>query len=250
MANKPNIILTKRDQTVLISLFKSKVISLNQIHQNFYQGTKRCSPSRRMQKLFLNGLVTKKVLLLNDLRQNVYGISKNGVEIVQEHLEGDVTSRNYKSDSIEHDLKLFEITKRIKEFKAIKNVITESELQSCSDFIRDDDLRSFVQLRSDRVLEIVGKNKTSFAALEYERSLKRKSQNLKKLQDYYIHKRVPVVFYICKNTMIMNSLMESDKEASQNSKSKMYFITLEEFSSGSDEINFKRFDGTSLKFTK
>lgn len=247
MSKKRGVILTQRDQFILISLFKNKVLSLDQVRLTFFSNSSRVAAATRMRALNSSGYISKHQFEIEGRFQTIYEISEKGVQTIEGELEGEVTSKYYKSDSVIHDLELFNICEHITKVPAIGKIITESELQSCGDCLEHEDLRSFVQLRSDRFAELMSADKKiTFLSIEYERSTKRRSQILKKLKDYYTHKKVTTVIYICRTEPIMKALMQIDLEIRGNELSKMNFITLKKFLENSKEIHFKKINGKAL----
>jgi|GEM_PF-3346024 len=247
MSKKKSIILTQRDQLILISLFKNKVLSLDQVSKTFFTSSSRVAAAARMRALNATGYISKRRFEIESKFQNIYEINEKGVQTIQGELEGEVTSKNFKSDSVAHDLELFNICERIKAVPAIRRIITESELQSCGDCLENSDLRSFVQLRTDRFAELMDANKnTTLLSIEYERSTKRRSQILRKLKDYYTHKKVKTVIYVCRTEPIKKVLMDADLELRGNELSKMNFITLERFMTSSEKIIFEKINGSPL----
>lgn len=245
-----NVFLTERDHQILISLFKNKVMSFKQVHETFFKGATKPIISRRMHKLIDKRLIKPKGFFVNRKRYICYEISAEGVKVIQHRLNHQVNLKNYKSDSIEHDMDLFDITKHIKDFNAIKQVFTESELQSCSKYLDNKDLRSFVHLRSDRVLGVSVNSKIRYFAFEFERFLKSSDRNIAKFKDYYDHRDIPVALYVCQSDGMAKSLMKIDKEVREDYKPKFYFINVEKFKSKSKELTFHNSDGEVLNLIK
>lgn len=246
MNNK--ICFMERDRDILIFLFRNKVASFNQIHRYYFENTSKQICSRRLNKLLKSRLIEKRAILTKKGREVFFNVSGHGIKAIDEFLDHDINSKNYTSDSIQHDLVLTDITKRFEKMSVVLEVLTESQLQSCSAYMDDSSLLPFIDLRSDRVCVIKGETKNSYAAIEYERSLKENSRNKSKIDAYYNNYSVPAVFYICQSRSLLNSLKKIDKERSEKEESKLYFCEVADVQSSSSEITFTRHDGEQLTF--
>lgn len=246
---RSQVILNPRDCSILISIFKNKVMTLAQIHQYFFENRCKSVSSRRLLKLGREKLVNKKALLINNKNCTYYSITEKGVELIKHDLYYEVENKNYKSDSVRHDIELVNISERLKETETVKYLVYESELLSSPYDHLDEALYAYYNLQTDLVLKIQQKEGfKGYVALEYERSLKVKRRNIKKLSDYYRYDQIKGVFYICENESIKKSLMKVDEEECANDKSKIYFCTLEEFKKSKNMIVFVNCKGKKIGF--
>lgn len=242
--------MTERDQKILISLFKNKVLSLKQIREYFFKGSHPTYADKRMRILCYYKYAKKQVHILDDRLILIYSLTPKGLNLIKEYLPINIHQNRYKSDSIIHDLQLASISLHLKDFRSISQIFYESELQSSSDYSNHEELRAFVNLRSDRVLEIKGEEENIFLALENERTLKEKSRYLEKFKDYYAHKKILGVLYICSDDSIIKSLMKIDTEVCTENESKFYFVNISEASKESDKITFKNNLGQTLELLR
>lgn len=202
-----------------------------------------------MSKLCRSGFIEKKSIFLNNSNQTYFEISPKGIDFIKHQLGGDVAFKNYKSDSLIHDLHLVDISNVFQSFSCVSNVFYESEIRSYSHESLDDELSSFLALRSDRVLELkVTGSEGVLVALEYERTLKRFHRLVQKLKDYYLHEDIPAVFYICENKKNIKELIKADEKACDGERSKVYFCELEDVKRSHERVAFINKENKKMVF--
>jgi hypothetical protein len=242
------VILNHRDQAILVSLFKNKLLTLEQVHRLFFPNRARVTANIRMNKIFRAGYIEKKSIFLKNSNQTYFEIKPLGIDFIKDHLNGDVAFKNYKSDSLIHDLNLVDISQVFLNFKSISEIYYESEILSYSHESLDDDLNPFLLLRTDRVLSILGPKGSILVPLEYERTLKRSHRLVSKLRDYYLNEDIPIVFYICEDKRIIKELVKADAKACDGAKSKVYFCELKDVQSSNHKIIFENSLGQKRTF--
>ena len=240
--------VTERDAEVLLAIFKSKILTLEMIYKFFFSGSTKSNTCRRLQQLIQHGYLLPKPVCIDRRRLSAFSLTPLGVKEIDRLLDYEVTHRYYISDSVDHDLDLVEIDDVVKRFNAVQKVLSESELQSCTNYTKIRDLVPFVKLRSDRVLSVESDNGLEYVALEYERSVKSQKRNIGKLQDYYSKARIPAVFYVCKDHSVARALSKVDAEITKDRKSKVYFSTLSELQEATAKVTFQRHDGYTIDF--
>ena len=143
---------------------------------------------------------------------------------------------------------LVEIDRVISHCIDVKEIISESELQSCSGYERDRDLLPFVRLRADRALSVESKSGLQYISLEYERFVKSKQRIESKLRDYYQRKRIPAVLYVCESQKVMRALAKVDSEISKESGSKLFFSLFSSVIKSDEKVTFSKTDGKKINF--
>jgi len=236
----------ERDQEILVSLFKNKVLTLKQVHQAFFKGSKVQAASYRLGKLQSENFIGKKALQINRRCEVYFFITKKGIEAIQEELAGEVAKVGYKSDSLFHDLNLTALSLKLERYSIVNQVYYESELQSFTQSALSENLLPFVHLRSDRVVEVKAQGKTVLIPLEYERTLKLKSRIKAKLTEYYKYDNVLAAMYVCGNESMVNSIMKIDEDISYNTNSKLYFATLKDVLSEDKKVTFSNCNNEKL----
>ena len=233
------MVFTKRDQSILISLFKNKVLSRKQIHQFFFNDSKLPVVSRRLSKLQKEGYISKKGVILENKNQSYFFIRKEGLGLILEDLLGEVDHVGYKSDSIVHDLNLADITNVFEKLENVNEVYSESELLSVKNSHLEDCLLPFKTLRSDRIVKISVGDEEVLAALEYERTLKSTKRIKAKFRDYYLHESITDVLYVCESKAMLEVMMKIDKDVCEDQVSKIFFTLRKDVFFDSKQLTFK-----------
>ena len=245
---KSYMVVTENDFKVLMSLFRNKVANLVQIQRVFFPNTNIKNVARFMRRLKGSDYVHVDKYMIDKKRQNVYSITHKGLDLISSILESKIDSNNYKSQAILHDLKIFDISECFEKFKQVQKIYYESELQSSFNYLDNENLSPFVDLRSDLVLKVEFASGDGFLPLEYERTLKEYSRNVKKFEEYYSSDAVVGVLYLCENDSIIKNLMKVDEYVCQSEESKMYFCNINQVKNESDQITFKGVNGHTLVF--
>lgn len=202
----------------------------------------------RMNKLFCAGYVDKKSLFLEGSNQTYFEITPLGLNFIKSNLSGDVVFRNYKSDSLIHDLNLVDISKVFLTFNSVSHMHYESEIRSYSHESLHDDLHPFLVLRTDRVISVTSSEGSALVALEYERTLKRSHRLVSKLRSYYLNDDIPAVFYICETKEIIKELIKADTKACDGENSKVYFCELTDVQNSDHKITFTNQQNKKMTF--
>lgn len=242
------VTLTRRDREILQLLFKNKVLSWEYMQRYIFGDASRQTVNSRINKLHRSGWIDRKPIEVNGNLRFVYGLSRPGLDLIRCDLPYEVNKNQFVSDSIEHDLVLAEISKVFEQFKIVSQIFTEAELISVSEFLERPRFRPFVSLRSDRLLVLRNDSSASYVALEYERVQKSSVRLKQKFEDYYLNRGVSAVLYVCENQQMIKSMMKIDKELSQKNKSKIYFCSLSEIKSSSQELIFCNSEDGKLTF--
>jgi hypothetical protein len=239
MRAKREIVLTLRDFEILQFVFEQRAVSCKQLAQRFFSTASFKAAHARLEKLITTFYLEKSYSLWNGTRTVVYGITKKGVKSIGENYHYQITGEKYKSDSVNHDLGLVVLRKRLEKVKMVANYFSESMLQNCSELSGSEKYREFSVVNSDAALAIDTTKNQFQAALEYEISDKKKSRYNTKLVDYYFSPSVALVLYVCGNARIEKLIRAADLEVGAKHKAKV-FTCLEE--------NFHKADGY-LPFT-
>ena len=157
----------------------------------------------------------------------IFGITDKGIKEIINSYRYEITTPDFRSDSIFHDLGLVLLRERLEKTKTMVEYLSESMLHSCDDFKDDEKLSAYSRMNSDAALAIETDKNKFHVALEYEISDKQYSRYVKKLEDYYESSSIAGVFYVCGNTKIENLIRKADEEFSQKHDTKV-FTCLEE----------------------
>lgn len=217
--------LTKRDSFLLTYLHIVKVASRKQINRDVYKGYLEQNTRRRLKILKDNSYILANRPKADGDRSNLYSLTNKGFKMVQEYLPLTLVNKRFKSDSIEHDLALVEIKYVLSQKKHISRYYAENQIQSYSFFDEDDELIKYKNLFFDAFM--LGKNESGKEfniGIQYEQTQKNESRYREILTDYYLDKSLQYIFYICTGKAIENILKKNEKQISNSSDKKLYFI--------------------------
>lgn len=243
MKSKLRVELTKRDFEVLKFLFEQRAVSHKQIEKRFFSGCHRTVAQKRLSKLAEYGLITKFCAYHDEVNTTVYSATAKGVGIIAKTYKFEITTPDFKSDSVNHDIGLVDMRTRLEKSKMVVEYFSESVLQSCGAFAESEKFRAFSILNSDAALLIQTPKSTYQVALEYEASDKVEARYSKKLVDYYFAPSVDAVLYICGSGRIENLIRKSDFEIGKKFEAKVFTCLESHAKSDLESLTFSNRDG-------
>lgn len=239
MKSKKRIELTKRDLEILQFIFERRVATHQQVSIKFFPSPHRCVAHQRLKKICRTGYLDKKCMYGEKKQILFYSLTEKGINVVKKIFRYEITSPNCKSDSINHDIGLVEVRKRLEEMSMVVDYLSESLLQSCEELFESEKFKSFSILNSDAALVIDTKKDQFQVALEYEVSGKAESRYIRKLTDYYLSDKVEAVFYICGNGHIEKLIRSADVIAGEKYAAKVFTCLEENIQKSSENIQFR-----------
>lgn len=243
---KQKIRLTDRDRMIFQLLFEHRVLEFGQIWKRCCPKSSRCNVVTRLNQLYNGKYVEKKYMLSGKRHLVLYMLLDKGLKEFAPTYEHAISSPHFKSDSILHDLDLFEVRERIQDLEMIEGYYTENMLEKCQRLGNRDRLRSFVELHSDVAIQVKMQEDSFFCAVEYEGSEKAQERYEDKLLQYYTRGDIAATFWICKTDRIMDALIEVDKGFQTQFQSKMYFASLDSVLNHSGNITFQGISGDKV----
>jgi hypothetical protein len=204
--------LTARDLEILQFVFEQRAVSHQQLAFKFFNNAHRSVAHDRLSKISIHGFLIKLSTLHEGIQTLFYSVTDKGVRAFAMQFRYEITNPNFKSDSVNHDIGLVEIRKRLERTSMVIEYISESVLQSCNGLIESEKFGGFSILNADAALVIDTKKDQYQVALEYEMSDKQESRYFKKLTDYYLNNSISAVFYICGNAKIEKIIRKVDLE--------------------------------------
>ncbi len=172
-------------------------------------------------------MLTKSYVLWKEKRSAVFGITHKGLKQIADTYRYKITTPDFRSDSITHDLGLVMLRERLEKAEMVADYLSESTLQSCGELSENEKLGAFTRVNSDAALAIETAKSKFHVALEYEVSDKLESRYAKKLTEYYYSPSVAAVFYVCGDASIEKLIRNVDTEVGQKFDPKV-FTCLEE----------------------
>ena len=241
-ARKKNrkFVLCSRDMRIMRLLFESKIMSREQIGNQFFPDVSKDTVNRRLRRVTSVGLIKRKPI---ELKQRVfygYSLTQKGLAVVKPTLPYEVKTLRSSSECPLHDIALNDIRQAFEAKSAVQSYYTENVMQGCDDYGSDKKFRPFVELNSDAMAEVDTRIGVLNLAIEFDATHKSKSRYLHKVNHYYVERGVDGVLYVCANKHILNILHKIDKEVSDRYKCehKLYFALLADVTGAMDELTF------------
>ena len=223
-ANKrAGVVPTERDELLFRYLFVNKAATVEDVAKDIFKGTSTKTVHRRLLKLSRAGLVEASGQREKGNRM-VYSLTKKGfgTYVADEGTAGRV---QLKSDSIDHDLTLLEIKRRLRALENVAAVYSENLLRSG---VMDDtkELRRLRELRPDAVVKLKIQGDIHFLPLEYEASAKYSKRNAELLAKYYTNPHVAGVVFISKTGAIEKKMRRKEAARNPQKGGKFYYCQL------------------------
>lgn len=222
-------------------------MSASQIGAEFFPQLARQNISRRLTKLTRYGFLDSHVACpLGGSRLSVYSVTPKALEVVRVWYPFRIMKELCKSDSVEHDVQLVEVRKRLQSLQSVASYYTENMLQACEEFSTRDSTVAFVKNNTDAAIEVRKNGKITVVGLEFERSEKALDRYAKKLLSYYSDSRTAVVFYVCRNAAIQKTLARAEASVMGASPSRCFYALLENVLEGNGKCTFKNLKGNTI----
>jgi hypothetical protein len=235
----PGCVLSDRDRDLFCRLFENRVMSLRQIQEQCFQGIGFRTVSRRLILLHKNSyLERRRIPGPNGSAYSLYLGTPKSIKAITHTYRYPITSEICRSDSIEHDLVLVDLRRRIQKLTSVTNYLTENMLQACKRFSELDATRPFVLNNTDAAILIARKGKNVVAGFEFENSEKAKERYVRKLVSYYADPRSPVIFYVCENERIRSAVVQAEKDMIGNQDPRCFYANLTDVLNESADCTF------------
>lgn len=242
-----NCQLTERDICILTFLHQHKVATTKQILRDVFKantGTAR----KRLQSLRLNGFIESIGRDEDGDKSIIYSISKKSFNFLARVYPELCFIKSYRSSSIDHDLRLLEIRKALTSKKLVTGYWPENVLKTSRVAIEDMNLHPFRSLNVDAVVKLENaQGKKIFCAVEYEASLKSKSEYMAKMSEIYSSPYIKFVLYITRTQEIEARLKKSEQDFAPKGEKKIYFAQLKKVTSESSIVTFTNQDSYFLE---
>ena len=239
-----NVILGERDFKLMCLLFENKIISRDQIHEQFFPDASKNTVNRRLRKIISIDLIKRRSIAVG--RRVIYGYSLTqcGLAKIKSRMPYEVKSRATRSECPLHDIALNDIRMAFEAKASVQNYYTENVLQTCDEYRDNEKFLPFVELNSDAMAEVDSKAGMLNLAIEFDATHKSKRRYSQKVNDYYEKQEVDGVLYVCVNKYILHTLQRIDKEVSERHECdpKLYFALLKDVTGASGEITFTNVD--------
>lgn len=216
--------LSCRDHSTIKYVFEQKVVSFNQIHENFFYGLNHSTSFLRLKKLIQYDFLKKFGIDYDGKNKSYYTLGDEGLRLVANFYTFDTESIRYKSDSVLHDLRLSHFRNIFEKLHMVGAYFSENYIHNCYLGTDNNELRPLRAINSDAAIKILDPKGDYIVSLEYEKSLKNLDRYERKLTDYYYDSDITAAFYICENRKIARAIKKIDIMVGESFAPKIYTI--------------------------
>lgn len=232
--------LQPRDIQILKFVFACRVASYDQIFRRHFSGIKYEVARRRLRKLGVAGFIKISVLELFGKSLRVVQPLPKIWPYICEKWPLHVDVPHFKSESLEHDVRLTEVFMRLEKLKSFKSYFTENLLQSSTTLAEDPRFRDLTKIQADGALTVQDqKGNLRLYGVEFELSKKSPEGYMQKLIDYYLARGIDGVLYISPKDQVFSLLTRTDSEIGKNRRPLVWFCSEQTALAQSNKIIFK-----------
>lgn len=241
------VVTTDRDGSLFVRIFENRVMSARQIRAEFFPNNCRQAVSRRLGKLVEYGYLDRRSIQDGAGKDtSAYLNTPKALNVVKSRYSRRITSDLYKSDSVEHDVKLVDLRRRLEAKEYVSGYYTENVLQACGELSELERVEPFVQNNTDAVIEFAKNGKKLIAGLEFENSEKTVERYTRKLLNYYSDPRIPFVFYVCTTPAIKNMVARAESAIVRKDRPRCFFALYADVLSPSGDCTFVNESGDKI----
>ncbi len=172
------------------------------------------------------------------------------MRVVTSNIKNLIDGKRFKSNSINHDLKLVNVRNKFLSLTTVKGYTTENQLQTYSSFNTEDDFSILRDMRVDAVIDIQDHGKPRLSLpIELEISVKSVSEYQKKIREIYYHKTIKYLFYVCNNKESERKIKKLELDFTKERTKKVFYITYDELLSSKESVTFSNQDNQFFQLT-
>lgn len=239
------IIINDRDVKLFNYLFEIKVATVEQINRDVFIGKSKSTVFKRLRKLVEYKYLTRTPVYKERSVQFAYSISKT---TLKNHILGPdcwkEAVKRCQSDSVEHDLVLTDIRRKLLGLKQVVEYHTENVLLSDSFFVQDKKYDPIKRHHSDGALIIKLGDQEYNLALEYEHTLKYGPRYTSKISFYSTESRIHGVIYLCRDKNMVEKIKKAALTCHSRAMQMVFYTTIDEFFKEPNSIKLTNSDGT------
>ena len=226
---KTGAFITERDRRLFLYLFVNKVAAIADIMEDVFHATARKNVYRRLTKLAGEKLIETS-FQREGIHRLLYSLTMKGFK---KYVSDEAAARRVqlRSNSIEHDLTLLKIKRRLRTLDSVLAVYSENLVASG---LMDDtaEVRRLKGLRSDAIVKIDVRGKNHFLPLEYEASSKSPRRNAQLVSKYLSNPFVPGVVFISKTDAVAERVRRKELSKNADRRGVFYHCLLEDVLDG------------------
>jgi len=194
-------------------VFACRVVTYDQIIRRHFPKTHEVVARRRIRKLSDCGYL--KISALERLGKIVRIVQPLPEiwPIIREKWALEVDAPHFKSESLEHDIRMSEVFMRLEKLKCFRSFFTENLLQSSSALAEDPRFRDLAKIQADGALSVEdATGNLRIYGVEFELSKKSPEGYRQKLIDYHLAKGIDGVLYVSPSRQIHTLLARTEEE--------------------------------------
>ncbi len=207
------LMIQQRDIQIMKFVFACRVVTYDQITRRHFPKTAARVARRRIRNLALHGYFKLGHIGIADNVHRTVQPTPAVWPLIGEKWPFNVDKPHYKSESIEHDVRMAEIVMRFEKLTGYRSFFTENLLQSSSAIANDPRFRDLDKVQPDGILTVQDQNgiEKTFA-IELELSKKVPDRYQEKFINYYLARGIDAVLYITSDTQIAAVVARADRE--------------------------------------
>ncbi len=239
------VVLGERDFKIMRLLFENKIVSREQIGDQFFPNVCKDKVNRRLRKIAGLGLIKKTTAYVERRAISGYSLTLRGLTKITPTLPYKIKTKATRSECPLHDIALNDIRQVFEAKATVQGYYTENVLQTRTDFKNNEWFKPFIALNSDAMIAVDSKVGTLNFAIEFDTTHKNHRSYRRKLYAYYRQQKIDGVLYICANRYILHTLLKLDREAAERHycQSKFYFAMFNDVVDTKSEMIFKSASG-------
>ena len=187
--------------------------------------------------------ITKSMYVVGPKLTQVYTLGRDALTELENISEDELQRVQIQSASIEHDVYLVDLRRRISKCSMIQKYYTENMLKclpDCKDIVG---LSPFISLRSDAVTQVALKSGLEWIPVEFELTQKTASRYEEKVTQYYKWPEIRGVLYISANASIAQAVSKMERIVMRERTPKFFYAQFKDVLSASNEITFQNVQG-------
>ena len=194
-------------------IFACRVVSYSQIIRRYFPKTHEVVARRRIRSLAKCGYLKISVIELFGKTVHIVQPLPAIWPLIREKWSLEVDRPHFKSESLEHDVRMTELFMQLEKLACFRSFFTENLLQSATALAEDPRFGDIAKNQSDGALSIQDANGNfRIYAVEFEVTKKSPDSYRQKFIDYYLARGIDGVLYISPLREIHSLLARTDEE--------------------------------------
>jgi hypothetical protein len=243
-----NLILQPRDIQTLKFIFAFRAVTYDQLAKRHFQNVSASAMRRRIRILVKAGYLKTDVIVQFGKTIRVIQPQSKVWDILKSNWPFEIDKPHFKSESVEHDVRLTELFLKFESMTSFCSFMTENLLCSSKVLAADPVYTSASKIHSDGLLSISGAGgQFRNYAVELELNKKTKSRYTQKLIDYYLSGGLDGLLYVVPNMELQNLIAKVDAEVCEGRNSILYFAQEKNVKASNNQIIFQNRKGQILE---